>query len=307
MSFTGMYFRKVAKKSDAERDAKLTAPEDVCIVSDLNYAGNKDKFNLLDVYYPKGTSSKIPVIVSIHGGGYVYGSKEIYKYYGMFMAQQGFVFVNFSYHLAPKYKFPTPLNETNLVLQWMTKHADEYHMDLNNVFMVGDSAGAQMLSQFAAIMTNPDYENLFDFNVPKEIKLRAVALNCGRYKQTLEEAIASKDKLSVGLLTDYFGRNPAKRYKNYEKMIDVHGHITSDYPPSYVMTAYYDFLKSYAQPMYEFLKEKGIDTEMKCYGTEDKQYMAHVCHVNMNLEEAKEINRDECAFFRKYIVQGNEQ
>lgn len=75
-----------------------------------------------------------------------------------------------------------------------------------------------------------------------------------------------------------------------------------DYPPTYVMTSYYDFLKENAQPMYEFLKGKGIPCAWKCYGSEDKKYMAHVCHVNMNLEEAKEINQDECAFFRKYLV-----
>ena len=83
---------------------------------------------------------------------------------------------------------------------------------------------------------------------------------------------------------------------------DVLGHITADYPPTYVMTSYYDFLKENAQPMYEFLKGKGIPCAWKCYGSEDKKYMAHVCHVNMNLEEAKEINQDECAFFRKYMV-----
>ena len=54
--------------------------------------------------------------------------------------------------------------------------------------------------------------------------------------------------------------------------------------------------------MYDFLTDKGIACVQKCYGTEDKKYMAHVCHVNMNLEEAKEINQDECAFFRKYMV-----
>ena len=55
------------------------------------------------------------------------------------------------------------------------------------------------------------------------------------------------------------------------------------------MTAYYDFLKEKAEPMYEFLKSKGVDAEWKCYGSEETKYMQHVCHVNMNLEEAKQI------------------
>jgi hypothetical protein len=55
--------------------------------------------------------------------------------------------------------------------------------------------------------------------------------------------------------------------------------------------------------MYKFLKDKGIDTVYKCYGTKEQEYMGHVCHVNMNLAEAKQINQDEVEFFRKYINQ----
>lgn len=181
MSLTAKMFRMGAGRADAKRDANLVEPEDVTAVYDINYAGNADRYNLLDVYYPKDTEGLLPVIVSIHGGGYVYGTKEIYKFYGMYIAEQGFTFVNFNYHLAPEEKFPTQLTEANMVLEWMTEHANEYHMDLNNVFLVGDSAGAQMASQYAAIATNADYAKLFPFRVPEEIKIRAIGLNCGMY------------------------------------------------------------------------------------------------------------------------------
>ena len=51
----------------------------------------------------------------------------------------------------------------------------------NNVILVGDSAGSQMTSQYAAIATNADYAKLFPFTVPEEIKIRALGLNCGMY------------------------------------------------------------------------------------------------------------------------------
>ena len=77
MSFTGFMFRLLAGYGDKKRDKKLKAPEDVTALKDIAYAGG-GKYNLLDVYYPKGASGKLPVIVSIHGGGYVYGTKEVY-------------------------------------------------------------------------------------------------------------------------------------------------------------------------------------------------------------------------------------
>ena len=216
----------------------------------------------------------------------------------MYLAQQGFAFVNFNYHLAPDAKFPTQLMETNMVLEWMVKHAEEYHMDLNNVFMVGDSAGAQMASQYAAIVTNADYAKLFPFTVPQAITIRAIGLNCGMYVLTIVDKDGKVNKMNKALYGDYLGKD----FDFSDERLDVLGHITASYPPTYVMTSYYDFLKENAKPMYDFLTDKGIACVQKCYGTEDKKYMAHVCHVNMNLEEAKEINQDECAFFRKYMV-----
>ena len=301
MSLAGFMFKNLAGKGDAKRDENLTEPQDVTAVKNINYAGNTDPYNLLDVYYPKGTEAPLPVIVSVHGGGYVYGTKEVYKYYGMYLAQQGFAFVNFNYHLAPGAKFPTQLTEINMVMEWMEKNAKEYYLDLNNVFLVGDSAGAQMASQYAAIYSNPAYERLFPFTVPLEIRIRAVGLNCGMYEIGFPKPGEKKkgmESMTGSLMKDYLGKNDGR----FDEMLDVKGHITKDFPPAYLMTSYYDFLKEKAEPMCRFLTEKGIEAKWKCYGTADNKLMQHVCHVNMNLEEAKEINNDECAFFREHLA-----
>ena len=76
MSFTGFMFRQLAGKGDAKRDANLKEPADVTAEKNINYARNQDSWNLLDIYYPRGTKEKVPVIWSGHGGGDVYGTKE---------------------------------------------------------------------------------------------------------------------------------------------------------------------------------------------------------------------------------------
>ena len=292
MSITGFIFGRMAGKSDKKRDANLVFPESVEAIRDINYGGNHDVYNNLDIYYPKGTDGKLPVIVSYHGGGYVYGTKEIYQHYGAYMASKGFVFVNFNYHLAPKYKYPTQLTEANMVFQWMVKNGEEYHMDLDNVFVVGDSAGAQMISQYMAIYSNKEYAKLFPFEVPKGFCIRAAGLNCGMYSVPTGD-LEKMDRFHRDLMRDYMGKDIEK----FAAMNDVLGNFTSDYPPCYIMTSEYDFLKENAKPMYDFLQSKGVEAQWKCYGTPEKEYMRHVCHVNMNLEEAKEINDDEVAFF----------
>ena len=119
MSLQSILFNLSAAKSDRKRDQSIPIPAGVSQCCNIPY-GPQGKWQLLDVYFPNGTSMPLPTIVSIHGGGYVYGDKEIYRRYCMDLARRGFSVVNFNYRLAPKWKFPTPLEDTNAVLQWLT-------------------------------------------------------------------------------------------------------------------------------------------------------------------------------------------
>ena len=58
----------------------------------------------------------------------------------------------------------------------MTNTVDNYFGDLENVFFVGDSAGAQMASQYLAAVTNPEYADLLGLDSPA-FTVRAAALN----------------------------------------------------------------------------------------------------------------------------------
>ena len=292
MSLQSFMFRRNAAKSDKLRDDAIALPEGVIECRNISY-GSHGSDNLLDVYFPKGTQAPLPTIVSIHGGGYVYGSKEIYRRYGMDMAKRGFAFVNFNYRLAPKWKFPTPLFDTNAVMEWICKNAVRYHLDPSRIILVGDSAGAQLASQYAAIVTNPEYATLFQMKVPK-ITIKALGLNCGMYD--MKSRAADKRK---GLQLDYLGK--FTQLSPDDPRFAVLENITSDYPPAYITTACHDFLRPCAEPMYRFLQERNIPAQWKCYGAEENEAVGHVFHVNILLPEAVQCNDDAAAFFRKYV------
>ena len=166
--------REGIAESDAKRDAGLNIPEDVTRFVDLRYGEYAE--NLLDVYCPKGTDRPLPTIVSIHGGGWFYGDKELYSHYCMRLAQRGFTVVNFTYRLAPEYQYPAPLQDTCAVMHWMQAHGAEYFIDLQNVFMLGDSAGGQLCHQVLTMLTNPNYAALFDFGTPEGFSCRLTGL-----------------------------------------------------------------------------------------------------------------------------------
>ena len=290
MSLQALLFHVMASRSDARRDAAIPLPQGVTECRNITY-GEFGENSLLDVYYPSGTSGALPTIVSIHGGGYVYGSKEIYRRYGMDMARRGFAFVNFNYRLAPKWKFPTPLYDTNAVLEWICQNHQRYHLDPKQIILVGDSAGAQLASQYAAIHTNPAYGKLFAMKLPR-VNIRAVGLFCGMYDVA---ALAAERR--TGLQRDYLGKDLPAKDPRYE-VLDA---ITADYPPAFIATACHDFLRENAEPMYRHLTGKGIPARWKCYGSEEDKQVAHVFHVNILLPDAVQCNDDAAEFFKQYV------
>ena len=291
MSMTGIMFCVSASISDFKRDRQIPLPEGVKQCRDIRY-GSHGKWNLLDVYYPEGAEGKLPTIVSIHGGGYVYGTKEIYRRYGMDLAARGFAFVNFNYRLAPKWKFPTPLHDTNAVMEWVCKNAHQYHLDPERIILVGDSAGAQLASQYAAIWSNGEYAALFDM-APAPVQIRALGLNCGLYDPSAFRPGTSLE----GLARDYLG----KLAFTDEPRLRVLDAIGGNYPPAFISTSHHDFLRENAKPMYEHLRARGIPARVECYGAEETPEVAHVFHVNIRLPEAKRCNDDEAAFFREFV------
>ena len=291
MSFQSIMMNIGATINDYKRDKDIPLPEGITQCRNISY-GSHGKWNLLDVYYPDGTTAPLPTIVSIHGGGYVYGSKEIYRRYGMDMARRGFAFVNFNYRLAPKWRFPTPLWDTNSVMEWVCKNAVRYHLDPARIILVGDSAGAQLASQYAAIATNPAYAAAFHMTVP-EITVRALGLNCGMYNP----AVFLKNGAS-GVARDYMGKNVDLN----DPRLQILQAIGSNYPAAHITTAHHDFLKDHAKPMYDFLTERGIRCKLDVYGSENDPTIAHVFHVTITKPEAIRCNDDAAAFFHEVLT-----
>ncbi len=294
MSELSEMIRKNFKEGDDQRDEGLTAPEDIRRFDDIAYGGDT-KRQLLDVYRPKASEGMLlPVIVSVHGGAWVYGDKERYQYYCMSLAQNGFAVVNFTYRLAPEYKFPSQLEDTNSVFAWVLEHAEQYGFDTRYVFAVGDSAGAHLLSLYSAICTNEEYAKNYDFRIPEGFVPTAVALNCGVYNMDDEK---KREEVTSSIMADLL---PEQGTPEELKLVSPERYVTDRFPPTYLMTASGDFLKKHALYMAECLTEREVEFEYHFYGNSEK-VLGHVFHVNMKLKEAAECNKEECGFFRKYM------
>ena len=281
--------RKQFKTQDDKRDAGLpTEIPEVTRIDDLSY-GPDPKWNLLDIYLPKNVTKPIPTIINIHGGGWCYGTKETYQFFGLNWAKRGFAFVNANYRLAPDVAFPKELDDVNQYVHFVAQHADKYNLDKSNVFLMGDSAGGQMAEQYVTILTNPKYRQLFDYEMT-DLKFKAVVLNSAANFMAEPNAIN-------GAVAGYFTPESVQKYS---EQLNVEKYITKDFLPAYISTANQDFLRNSAFKMDGFLTAKNISHICKMYGDE-KNPRGHVFLINQKDELAKKANDDEMAFLKSFL------
>ena len=296
MKFDAEKLRREFGASDQKRDAGLTTPDNIKRYDDIAY-GEYGRYNLLDIYHKKDVTSPQKTIIDIHGGGWTYGDKDVYQHYCMDMAQRGFTVVNFSYRLSPEDPYPAALEDINAAFTCVAENAAAYNIDLDKICVTGDSAGAQLASQYLALLTNSAFRRLFSMQIPYEqIKVKAVALNCGCYDMRGRMEAQEDDPFLA-----YIDKALTEDRELTLEQIDTVKYINADFPPAYIMSAEYDFLKEHVKPMYELLRAKGIVCEWKLYGKAEDTYMGHVFHLNQRLEEAKICNDDECRFFDEIL------
>lgn len=284
-----LMIRKIFSEGDAQRDAGLTTPEDIERFNDIRYAEEDEKWNLLDVYRPKTYNGKLPVILSVHGGGWVYGDKDVYQWYCMSLAQRGFAVVNYSYRLAPEYQYPASLIDTCKVCSWIMDYADEYDFDVQNIFAVGDSAGGHLLSLFAGMLTS-------GYHLPAAVNtgfhFKAIALNCGVYEMKAEENSNDANLMDVYL-------KDGGSEEEYKEISSVH-YITDQFPPAFIMTCPGDFLNKAQDVLIPYLKEHGVPFVYRVYGSKQNP-LKHVFHCDIKMNEAALCNDEECNFFKEFL------
>jgi acetyl esterase/lipase len=288
-------------------DVSLKQRGDIIRYGNLIY-GQDLEWNVLDIYRPKNREGeKIPVIINVHGGGWIYGSKEGYQYYCMTLASMGYAVINFNYRLAPKFHFPAPIEDLNTLMYWLFTNGETYHLDLEHIYSVGDSAGAHILGLYAAMCTNEEYAANFSFQIPKKNVFEAIALNCGVYFSNSEKRKTDFVRILayayLGLEDRENDKNESKEYQeNCAKVIDLFEfvkYVNEQYPDTFVMTSANDFAKTDSVRLAARLVEQSVNSELRMYVSKDHD-LEHVFHCDLRLDEAKICNQAEIAFFQKH-------
>ena len=153
---TALLVRRLFAAGGAQTTQALArhAPPGVIALTDERYGDEDDM--VLDVVRPAAAGGRLPLVLWVHGGGWVGGSKDELAGYFKLIASHGYVVAGPRYSLAPEHRYPTPPRQMMRALEYLQANADRYQIDPDRIAIGGDSAGAQIAAQLGAPVTTPD-------------------------------------------------------------------------------------------------------------------------------------------------------
>lgn len=280
----------MAEENDKKRLSNQQEPDGIETVIDIPYIDDGDRYHLLDVYYPENTTEPLPVIIDIHGGGWVYGNKEINKIYCMKLSKEGFTVFNINYRLMPDCSFSQQMNDVSKALKWINEHLSDYPCDKEKIYLTGDSAGGQLASYACAINESDELCEAFSFE-KSDFKANALGLISPNLYLT-----------PFDFKNVYFRRLLGKDYKDlpYVNYLTAEALLKkSTMPPTFFATSVNDYMAvRQTVGAYETLKAFGIETELLNW---EKEELIHAFSVlEPDMEESKITTQKMLEFFRKH-------
>ncbi|EKK21012.1 alpha/beta hydrolase [Fructilactobacillus florum] len=150
----------------------------------LNYA--EGERHQLDLYLPNQALEQYPVIIDIYGGGMYFGQRSSQKLNGALqLLRRGFAVVSPDYSLSYMAPFPTPIYELKAVIRWVKAHAASYHLNPRQIFLMGESSGAQLAMVTAASTTAGKLISSFGGNFKYSDQVQGVIASYGPYDLAL--------------------------------------------------------------------------------------------------------------------------
>ncbi|MBN2047132.1 MAG: alpha/beta hydrolase [Anaerolineaceae bacterium] len=111
----------------------------------------------LNLYYPNQADTSWPVVIYVHGGGWIGGTHQFPPLIDE-LRDANIVLASVEYRLSPEVKFPSHIEDVKCAVRFLRAHADEYNLDPDHFGAIGDSAGGQLVS-LLGLTTDQDFNS----------------------------------------------------------------------------------------------------------------------------------------------------
>lgn len=262
-------------------------PPGTTVIKDIVYSVHDEVELKLDLYRPEMLPEEtLPVVIWIHGGGWLNGSKD--RCPAAFLANHGFAVVSVGYRLTDVAQWPGQIDDCSAAVRWVRENAGEYQLNHAAVGAWGSSAGGHL----AALMgTRPGKDE-------KAIMLQAVCdwfgptdlltmpPNVVSENRTYEQVSQSNGAKLLG--------TPVPDAPELAKDASALYHVSADDPPFLIVHGSEDpgVPVSQSTRFHEALRSKGVDSTLLI--------ISGAGHGGAEFK-TEEVNRQIVSFFQTYL------
>lgn len=260
---------------DAARKAEQTPPDKVESRRDLAYMPTGKWQHRLDLFRPEGEEGVLPLIVDVHGGGWMYGDKELNEYYCMSLAKYGFMVADINYSLVPDTDLRGQIADIFEALNWCFEHGREYGGDPEQLYLTGDSAGAHLALLACGAADSPEYRELYQVP-PLKGEILALGLVCPASLKIME---SDPDPLRKERCRMIYGTEPKAsplwQYSDWEDVVPA-----CKLPPVFLLTTEGDKIQyPQALELHSLLEKYGKEHIFLQWPPSEERNLGHVFNV----------------------------
>ncbi|WP_294778469.1 alpha/beta hydrolase [uncultured Eubacterium sp.] len=249
---------KFCDKSDKKRMSTQTPPENIVKVKDVAYLDDGNPYHKFDVFYPEGTIPEegLPVIIDIHGGGWMYASKDLNEYYCMELANKGYCVFSISYRLVPDVTVYEQIKDCTDALAYINSNMKNYPANKKTVMLTGDSAGGQLALYSTILNNNPDARKIFG-TVDTKLNIKCLLLTS---PVTYAKSGGWFSIYTKKMWGEDYKTKAAYNYMDLDEIME----LANNMPPTYFITSSGDTL-AHDQTVnaYNYFADKGYECEIQ--------------------------------------------
>jgi acetyl esterase len=237
-----------------------------------------------DVIVPKGAGPH-PVMLYIHGGGWIMGSPKTHDKLAKQCAAEGYLTINLDYRLAPENPFPAGLDDCVFAAKWINSNAKKWNGDASRLAIGGDSAGGNLTAATLVALSS-------DASAPKA---RAGALIYGVFDFPALIERSKNNPMLDGMARAYLGSQYPAALTD-PRVSPMRGVKAGALPPCFVICGTADELLAESKAMAEALRRANIESEL--------HLMEEMPHAFMQMNEltaCRDGLKSMFAFLRRHV------
>jgi len=232
-------------------------------ISERFITGGDGQELLIRIYQPEGmNSTKLPVLLWFHGGGYVMGRPNgDDTLCGKFVESAGCVVISPDYRLAPEYPYPAALEDCYATLVWIASGKFELNVDVERIAIGGGSAGGGLTAALA-LLTRDRVGPSICFEMPLYPMIDDRNITLSSYEVTDKSAVwhRSNNLVAWEMYLGDHTHGDVSPYAAPSRATDLVG-----LPPTYICVGQLDLFRDEAIDFAAHLAQAGVDVELHVY------------------------------------------